>query len=169
MVSDAPYGFRDSVLSPRTGVVAGVAGALGMLGLLNVVEPMSAVEPSAILRHIGVRVLAVCPESCGGLSPILVGFSAHIILGTIMGLLYAASQQRVPARGLVAVGIFYGFVLWVVSGLIVGPLLGENLRRAIRSWPWLLASLLYGSSLAAVALWVESHRAPEPSDVVQPD
>ncbi len=140
-----------------------------MLGLLKALESVSALGPSRFLQHIGSATLAVCRGGCGEPSAIVVGFGAHGLLSAVLGILYAASQQRVPARGLVAVGVFFGVLLWVISGLIMGPIFGETVRRDTRSWPWFLACVVYGVSLAAAALWVEAHRTPGPSDVVQPD
>jgi len=131
MISDSPYRFRDAVLSPGRGIFAGGVGSLLMLGLLVILEPLSGLSPAHALEAIGVA----CPWDCGGSSPVARGITVHLIMGALLGLLYAASQQRIPVRGLVGVGIFYGVLLWAVGGLIVGSFLGESLRRVIRSWP----------------------------------
>jgi hypothetical protein len=84
-------------------------------------------------------------------------------------LLYAVCQQRIPVRGLIAVGIFYGFILWIVGSLIIGMLLSRELRVVLRSWTWLGACVLYGLGLAGAAVWAEATRSKGESVVVPKD
>ena len=86
---------------------------------------------------------------------LVVGLVLHLSLGALFGILYAACQQDIPIRGLIAVGVFYGFVLWIAGRFLVGPFIGEALRMTVRSWPWLLACLLYGLCLTAAAVWAK--------------
>lgn len=138
------------MLESRVGMAAGLAGAVAMLALTAMLQPISALRIADLLAQIG---RAVIPPSAGSNLLILTGVAVHALLGALFGLLYAVCQQRVPLRGLIAVGLFYGFVLWVVASVIIGSLFEPALRCAIRSWPWLLSNLLYGLCLAGVATW----------------
>jgi len=167
MVSDSPYAIREPILSPGQGAMAGVGAALAMMAFLEALQRVSGFQPSLFVTQVGSIVLPVCSRDCGPSLSLLIGLGTHCALGAVFGLLYAVCHQRVPSRGLVAVGIFYGFFLWIVSSLAVGPMVGESLRKAIRSWPWASASLLYGGFLALTAVWVD-HRRPRPLNTVVP-
>ena len=130
-----------------------------MLGLLRILEPVSALQPFVALSQVGLG---------GDRLPFLTGLGVHAFLGVLFGLLYAVSQQRIPNRGLIGVGIFYGLALWAAGGL-VSPVFGEPMKRVIRSWPWLLASLFYGLCLAVTAVWVQIRRPQVAAVAVQPD
>ena len=90
-----------------------------------------------------------------------------LVVAALLGTLYATSQRRVPVRGLMGVGVLFGFVTGVVSSLVVGWLGNQALRGALRSWPWILASLFYGAAVASFAVWRVTQRLPEPGLAVR--
>jgi hypothetical protein len=165
MISDSPYQFKGLALTVRAGAVAGVAGALIMVGVLAVLQPVSGLPLSWVLGRIGRVILPASVLSGGNTTAQWVGLGLQVVLGAVLGVLYATSQQRIPAPGMMAVGIFYGFLLWVVGSVLVGFLFEKTLRAALRSWPWLLACLVYGMSLAGAAIWTSRRR---PSEGVAP-
>jgi len=161
MIADSPYESGDLVLSPMAGVTAGVIGAAAMLGVVAGLEPVSGLALNALLSEIGSLVLPA-PRGAGATTlTLMFGLGMHGALGAMYGLLYALCQQRAPARGVVAVGIFYGVVLWILGALFTRVTLGDGPPSVIRSWTWFLANLAFGSCLAATATWVESRRAAE--------
>ena len=168
MISDTPYQIGEPVLTPRAGMAAGLVAAMGMLAFVVVLQPVSGLWLRDLLAQSGGIVLPASATLEGNISALLTGAGLHVLLGALFGLLYAACQQRVPARGLIGVGLVYGFFLWLVGSLLIGSLFGEALRAMVRGWPWLLACLLYGLCLAIAALWVESRR-PAGMTIVIPD
>lgn len=154
MISDSPYDVGAPVLTPFKGIVAGIAAALVMLVLLALVQPMSGVAPSAWLAQIGRLVLPAAEE---GLA-LQAGAVLHLVIGAVFGLLYSLCQMQIAPRFLIGVGIFYGFVIWVLGSLLLGWVFGERLRELLRSWPLLAAFLLYGLGLAIAAAWTLSRR-----------
>lgn len=168
MVADSPYNVQDSVLSLRAGAVIGAVGAQLMLGLLWILWPLSLYDPTRTLAHLGSAVAGFCPLECGHLPPPTLGYAVHMLIGTLLGMLCAGSLQRIPVRGLVSIGIFYGVLLWVAGGILSGPLLGEAVRSDVRSWPWLLATLLYGAVQSGAAILAERLR-PRRKEIVQLD
>lgn len=155
MISDSTYDFEDTILSSRFGLVSGLIAAALMLGVVLALQPLTGFSLKALLAQIGTLIwLDAAPENL----LVILGLLVHGLLGVIFGVLYALCQQRAPARGLIAVGLFYGFFLWVGGSLIIGVFLSENLRAMIRSWPWFWACLGFGLCLAASALWVERQR-----------
>jgi hypothetical protein len=154
MISDSPYVVGGPVLTPFKGIVAGIAAALIMLVLLGLVQPVSGVAPAAWLSQIGRLVLPAAEE---GLA-LQAGTVLHLVIGAVFGLLYSLCQMQIAPRFLIGVGIFYGFVIWVLGSLLLGWAFGERLRELLRSWPLLAAFLLYGLGLAMAAVWTLSRR-----------
>jgi hypothetical protein len=148
------------------GAVAGVCGAVAMLVVLKGLDAVVGLQGRRVVEEIG---SLVCFERCGQFPPAAAGLAAHGLLGAVCGALYAVCQLRTRPGGLVAVGLFYGFVLWVVGGLVIGPLAGPGLKHAIRSWPWLVASLVYGLGLGMAAIWAQIGRPPVSADAVPAD
>ena len=157
MISDSPYDAGESVLTQRCGIASGLVAAVLMLAIVFALEPISGLSLRYLLMRIGSVALPGGVRSQETLV-LSAGVALHALLGALFGLVYAACQQRIPPRGLISVGIFYGFVLSIVGNLLVGSLFGEALRATVRAWPWLLACLLYGLCLSAVAIWSESQR-----------
>ncbi|MCX7670736.1 MAG: hypothetical protein N2439_11775 [Anaerolineae bacterium] len=76
----------------------------------------------------------------------------------MLGLLYALNQRLIPKRGLIGVGLLFGFVIWLIGSVMFGRLLPEPLRATLRSWPWLMAHLAFGLVLAVMAVGQASRR-----------
>jgi len=169
MIADSPYDFSGLLLKPIVGVVIGLIGASFMLAVLAIFEPVTGLSPAYLLSQIAQVLL---PDSiaanCQGCDP-SVGLAGHLLLGLIFGLLYALCQQSIPVRGLVGVGIFYGFVLWVVGSLLIGLFFGESVREVLRSWPWLVAHLIYGLVLAVTSISAQRIKSRGPRVVVPVD
>lgn len=155
MISDSPYDSADLVLAPGQGIAAGVAGGAAMLVGLLLLYPVAQLSPDGVLRHIGVL---AAPAGAAAGTRLAVGLVLHLTVAGILGLLYALSQRLIPDRGLVGVGLLFGFVIWVVGSVIFGRLLPVQLGAMLRSWPWLMAHLVFGLTLAAVAIWQAGRR-----------
>ena len=71
----------------------------------------------------------------------------------LLGMLYGACQLRVPVRGLIAVGVFYGVFLWVLTNLL-GVLLFPVSAAAIRSWPGIGVFISYSAGLGLLSVLI---------------
>ncbi len=167
MIADSPYDFSGLLLKPLVGVVIGLIGAGLMLGVLAILEPLTGLSPAYLLSQVTQVLLPnKFVASCAACDP-SIGLVGHLLLGLIFGLLYALCLQSIPIRGLVGIGIFYGFVIWIVGSLLIGLLIGESVRVVLRSWPWLVAHLVFGIFLAISAIWAQRIKSRGP-DVVVP-
>jgi hypothetical protein len=157
LLSDSPYQTNEPVLSPGGGMVAGVTGSLLMLVVISLLRPFSGLSAVDLLIRLGQPVIphVVAPRSEAFVFANGILFAC---IGAGFGVLYAVSQDRIPVSGLMAVGLFYGIVIWVVSRVLTPLLLGSSLRPALHSYPWFLACLVYGLCLALFAIWVDSRR-----------
>jgi hypothetical protein len=159
MISDSPYHVDRSMLTPWAGMATGLVAAMVMIVLIALLQPVSGLGWVETLIKIGRVFLPLSAYPIGDGTVALIGLGFHFFLGALLGMFYAICQQRIPARGLITVGIFYGFVIWVAGGLFIGPLFGADLLKPFRSWPWLLACLFYGLCLAVGAIWSEKRKA----------
>jgi hypothetical protein len=73
----------------------------------------------------------------------------------VLGLLYGACQLRVPIRGLLAVGVFYGVFLWVLTNLF-GWILFPQAAAQLRSWPGICVFVLFSSLLGLTSVVVST-------------
>ncbi len=147
MIADAPYESRTHPLSPGLGALAGLAAAIIML-LPGLALRTGGFDPQAFLLATG-RVLVGTEGSWRAVA--FAGSLAVALLGMVGGVLYATSQRAAPLRGLVAVGAFYGLMLWIVARLLVGRMLGGAVHDMMRGWGFLVASEAYALCLAAAA------------------
>ncbi len=163
-VIDSPYRTSEPILTPIGGVVAGMGASLLMLLVISLLHPFSALSAKGLLMRFGLNVVPRAGAARDSVLLLTAG-CLHVTVGAMLGLLYAVSQQRIATRGLITVGVFYGFVIWVVSHLLASLLFRSSLPSVLRSYPWLLACLFYGLFLAGCAVWAARRH---PLDATQP-
>ncbi len=142
-------------LNPLAGLAAGMMGALLMLAVMFFLGPLRHISPGLLMGQIG---LSLAPSLAKTYSAIGIGCCIHLLVGGVTGLLYALCQDQIPRAALIVVGFFYGFMLWVLGSFLAGLLFGDALRSSLRSWPWLVAHLLFGVWLATTASWSQNRR-----------
>jgi len=168
MIADSPYRAGEPAFTPGKGAVAGIVASLLMLLAIRLLQSLSGLSVSDLLIRIAQTILprgmALQPGSM-----LIAGGAIYAVVGALLGSLYAVSQDRAPAGALVAVGVFYGFVIWLGSKVITAWLFGSVFRAALHSYAWLLACLFYGALLAAYAVWVDHRRPPDSARAVPVD
>lgn len=157
MISDAPYATEDLVLPAAVGLAGGVLASMVALVVLLTLETTSALSLGQFLQHAG---LSVLPDSAGRTTATGTGLGLGGFAGALFGMLYASSQRRTSVRRLVGTGIFYGFLLWILGGFFARMFMDQAVSTVLHTWPWLLASVSYGVSLAILAVaWQSRHPA----------
>jgi hypothetical protein len=167
VIADAPYRTSEPLLTPREGALAGAAASLCMLAALSLLHRLAGPSATDLLVRIG-QTTVPYGNAVGAGSMLFAAGAVHALVGAVLGMLYAVSQDRAPAGTLIAVGFFYGVVVWVGSRVITGWIFGPVFRTALHSYTWLLACLLYGVLLGGMAAWVERRR-PRDARVVPVD
>lgn len=147
VIADSDYQVSDLVLTPGKGALFGLAGSVVMLAVVFLLQPLTGRGLEQVLGQVGGLLL---PQGTPG--AVAAGLVVHLAIGMFCGLLYALAQQRAPERYLLAVGVFYGLLIWVVGSLLL-LVFSEALRPAFRSLGWLVCCLAYGASLAGLAAW----------------
>lgn len=165
MVVDSPYRSAELVLTPRAGVLIGALGAVPIVAAFQSVAMLDGAGYTRLLDGLGVLVMR--PPETSPAAIRLTGLALLALLAGLAGLLYAASQTRAPIRGLVAVGLFYGLLLWVISRVLLSGFLPEPIRHTVHSGNWAASCVAYGLWLAVAAAIVQRVRpgkAPAPKD-----
>jgi len=151
VLADTSYQTDVLVLSPRSGFVVGLGGSILAVAVVALLRGATHIHTGAALEGLA-RTFLPATGSLHRSTLFALGLTLHATVGGVFGLLYALCQQRVPVRGLVVVGIFYGFFLWVVARIVSTWVDDRASRAMIRSWPWLLGSLAFSLSLALAAV-----------------
>ncbi|MBI3926600.1 MAG: hypothetical protein HY319_13750 [Armatimonadetes bacterium] len=160
MITDSGYKTSDLVLPWWAGFLSGLALSLPML---QVTASLESTPLDALVGRISVSMgLGTYQEP-----RIALGWAVFLAIGAVLGLLYAASQVRIPSGGLLAVGLFYGFFLWVLGAVLSG-VLGLPLKSMIHTWAWFAGSLTFGAGLALASILADRTR-PRQSLVVPKD
>ncbi len=147
MLSDSPYDLPEAVLPLPAGALMGGVGAVAMVAV-------AAVWHSAARYLEGVAAGFVPAGRFPAETMVIVGVGVHVVVGGLLGLAYASSQRRAPTAALLASGIAFGVLLWVVGRIVVLVVDQQSVRETVRSWAWLAACVTYGEVLAlAAALW----------------
>lgn len=163
MISDAPYQSEELVLSSGAGVIAGLIASGVMLAALDLISrtvPAVRDWPMRLADVVGVS----SGHTPGG--AVFLGLSVHAVLGGALGLLFAMCLQRIPTTAILAVGLFYGVLLWIVAGLLLRIVPSEQLQGAVRSLAFLGACAVYGVVLSIIAA-VSTHRRRQELVVVR--
>jgi hypothetical protein len=151
MIADAPYATEELVLTPATGAAAGCLAALVMLALVGVLWP---VGPT-----LGTLARAALPDAWiqPGVAGELLGLGVHVVVGTLLGLLYATSQRAAPPAAMIITGVVFGVMLWVGARVVSGLAFG-GMRPLIHSWGWFLSCIVFGLCLAVAAVFRQRFR-----------
>lgn len=81
----------------------------------------------------------------------VLGITIQLVMGALLGALYATAAERMDTRSVVIIAVYYGFGLWFVSTFLVFSWLNPAFQDVAKTWPFLLGNLAYGLVLAAFA------------------
>lgn len=151
MVTDSPYESGALILKPMEGILAGMVGSLAMIGVMFIWQSNSPGGFTETLSKLGGFIV----PGAGVVEGVLV----LLVGGGVFGILYALCEQRIPAKGLIGDGLFYGFFLWVLTGLILGAFLGEDARSIFRTWAFFVELLAFGLCLSLFSLAAKKFRS----------
>lgn len=125
--------------------VAGLVGTLGMT-MVMVVAPAMGMPPMPIGKMLA--------EFMG--LPEALGWAAHFMIGAALAVVYAAAiAARLPGSGAVR-GAIYGLLPWLLSQVMVNPMMGAGLFASNTSAPMMMVlgsltgHVVYGAIVGAV-------------------
>ena len=133
-------------------VLAGISGTLVMT-VMTMVAPMMGLPemhiPAMLAGFMGV--------------PVLVGWMAHFMIGTVLAINFAAVSTKLPGSS-VARGMLFGLAPWFLAQIMVNPVMGAGVFAVNTPAPFLmvLGSLMGHLVFGAVVGWVYAvRRLPE--------
>ncbi len=126
-------------------VAAGLAGTLAMTMLMLMAPIMG--MPDMKIGNMLAEFMGI---------PVVVGWLAHLMIGTILALVYVyVVADKLPGNGLVR-GALYGLIPWLASQVMVNPMMGAGVFASNTASPMmmvvgsLMGHLLYGAVVGAV-------------------
>ena len=146
----------ESKLPVRAGLLAGLAGALSIMVVVAAILVLSGQDIWTAARLIAVVVYG--PDAAIGLAPIVVGTAIHLLMGSVLGTVFARVLPCMPRNIWVVAGLLYGIVAWLVSTFLVLPIVAPPMIAADANVNvLLLAHVVYGLVLgvagATYNLW----------------
>ena len=138
--------FMGTKLQPKQGIVAGLFAGAGMMAAWLAAAQWWGPGARTLLCSIGGIVI---PNASA--ITMLVGVVIHLIVASALGLLFAASMDRLDAKDTIIVSVFYGFTIWIVSTIILRHWIHIDAVRSSRSWWGLLVFLFFGFLLGVYA------------------
>lgn len=123
------------------GIAAGIIGTLAMTAVGLWVGPLvgiPAMNPAWMLA-----------DTMGG--SIVLGWAGHLMIGTVLALLYAATAARLPGPPVVR-GALFALAPYVMAQVIVAPIMGMPLflGSALLATGSLIGHLVFGAVMGAV-------------------
>ncbi len=149
MISDSPYQAGDEILKPWVGALAGLLAAGIFYIFLLVLQPIAKFSLDEFVLSLG----NVFAKQDANLAKWL-GLVVFELVGAFCGMMYAISQRTIPTGALFIVGASYGIFLWVMANLL-GLIIKGDFRLTVRSWQWLVGSLLFTLVLVVIAVLVK--------------
>ncbi len=139
--------FMGAKLQPKQGVPAGLFAGVGMMLLWSAGAQFWGVGAVTLFASIG----AVIAPRVSVTHQLVAGLLLHLAISMGLGLLFAASLDRLSTRDTLVVSTFYGFTIWVVSVLIMGRWIPVQAVQMSRSGWGFLAFLFFGFLLGVFA------------------
>jgi hypothetical protein len=148
----------------RAGVTGGAASAAVMAMLASVGTAANSHEGFALIEMIAATFMSDAVAAHPGWSAV-VGVGAHVLFGAGLGVIFAALTRSIDSLfGLVASGLLYGALIFLVMTYAVLPAMNPALAETLRSWWFVLYHLAFGLGLPLslyVPKWLSTPREVE--------
>lgn len=145
--------YEQEIMSPVQGLVAGLVAGVVMMLVSTAGFALQGKGLWTPINAIGDFLRAhpdPSPAFAGTTS--LIGLGIHLLVGALLGALYASAQERIDARSLVFIALYYGLVIWIVATFLITSWLRPWFHDLWRSWPVLVGHLAFGLTLAVAAV-----------------
>ena len=144
---------RMEILTVRQGVVAGLVGTVVLAVVVMLGSSATGNGLWTPINAPGVFVTgadAVPASFFFCLS--IAGLITMLILGALLGALYATAQEPVDTPSLLIIALYYGFLIWFIATFVVMLLLNPLVQQVWRQWFILVGNLAYGAVLGVAAM-----------------
>ena len=139
--------FMGMKLQPAQGIPAGLFAGIGMMVVWLIGAQKWSPGAEQLLASIGA---IITPGGSPSLQ-MAAGVILHLLIASVLGLLFAVSLDRLDTKDTLIVSTFYGFTIWVVSILILRHWVHVDAIQMSRSWWGLFTFLAFGFLLGVYA------------------
>jgi len=144
---------QSEILTIKQGLVAGIVAAIVMAVVAmagsslignGLWTPINAIGSF----FLGSSATPIPVDPAGAMTA--VGIVVQLLVGGLLGMLYASAQSPEDTPSLIVIGVFYGLVTYIVSRLAL-RWLNPAVFDVWRTWPIFVGQLLYGATLSGFA------------------
>lgn len=152
---------RIEILTVGQGFTIGVVGAVAMAVVAMTGSAITGQGLWTPINAIGSFFTGTQPIPAGFAGGVtLLGVLVQLVMGGLLGMLYASAQERLDSPSLLIIAVYYGFITWFVASFFVLRWLNPTVAGIWRSWTVLLGQLAYGAVLGVFAVW-RSRQLPQ--------
>lgn len=129
-------------LSRRAGAFAGFVGAIGIIAVVTII-----VVATGNGLFTAPRLIAgvIYGENVSGLMPVVVGTGIHLVMGTVLGYIFAAIMPNIYRIMWMVAGLIYGLIAFAASALVILPIVDPGMVDGSANYFVLLvAHVVYG-------------------------
>ncbi len=153
---------RIEVLTARQGLAAGMVGGLALALVAGALSAAAGRGLWTPVNAAGSFFLGVQPIPAGPAGLLtLVGLAVMLLVGGLLGALYATAQETLDNPSLLVIAIYYGGVTWITATFLLLSWLNPAVQAVWRSGALLAGHLAYGALLGLVAIWRNPPREPK--------
>lgn len=135
-------------LPRRVGALSGFVGSLGIIAIVTLIVAITGNDLFTAPRVIA---SVIYGEEVSGFFPVVVGTGIHLITGTVLGLVFAIIMPPIYRTMWMVAGLIFGFLAFIVSALVVLPLIDPVVMASEANYFVLLvAHMVYGFALGIV-------------------
>lgn len=152
---------RTEILTARQGFVAGMAGGLTLALVAGALSSAAGNGLWTPVNAAGSFFLGVQPipsDMAGVVS--FVGLAVMLVVGGLLGALYATAQEPLDTPSLLIIAVYYGGVIWITATFLVLSWLNPAVQAVWRSAALLAGHLAFGAVLGVVAVWRNRRSRP---------
>lgn len=149
------------VLTPVQGLAAGIGSASVMAVVMMLGSSLAGTGFWTPINAIGSFFQGgpLRLEFAGSVT--LLGVAIHLLVGGLLGVLYASAQELIDLPSLLIVAVYYGLVTWFVSTFAVLSWLRPGIHEVWKAWPVFIGHLSFGFLLGLTAAYSIRRREPE--------
>ncbi|MEA3337654.1 MAG: hypothetical protein U9R25_17290 [Chloroflexota bacterium] len=143
---------RLEVLAIREGFLIGGLAAIVMAIVAMIISALTGHGFWTPVNAIG-GFLSTAPTSqeFDGVTTV-VGVAVQLLMGGLLGTLYASAQARIDNPSMLIIAVWYGLIIWFVATFLVFSWLSPGFQEVMKSWSMFLAHLSFGPCLGLYAV-----------------
>lgn len=152
---------KTEILTVRQGFVIGMAAGLALALVAGALSAAAGDGLWTPVNAAGSFFLNVQPIPTGMAGAVTyLGLAVIIVVGGLLGALYATAQEPLDTPSLLIIAIYYGAITWFTATFLVLSWLDPAVQAVWKSWAVLAGHLAFGAVLGLAAIVRNPYRRP---------